>query len=470
MAATLDRTAPAERDAWADDLAPGTTFAGYRIEAVAGRGGMGVVYKAIQLGLDRPVAIKVIAAGLLGDPRVRERFLREAHAAAAIEHPNVIPIHGAGEHLGRPFIVMRFVDGDDLRQRIRLDGPLAPGQAAELVAALAAALDAAHEAGVVHRDVKPANILLDGHGHAYLTDFGLARHTLSDAGLTAPGAWVGTLDFVAPEQIRGERIDGRVDVYALGCVLHFALTGQVPYPRETDEARLWAHLHAVAPAPSRAAAGVPAAFDDVVARALAKEPEGRPPSAGALGAAALTAAGGAPAGRTAQAGRTPGSATWADAPRRRPLRRVSRAVAVVAASAAAGAALAVVLAGRGQDRPATAASTATTATGRPARHAPRPGRPDPRWWPRTSPARFASPGGRSTSRWRAAARGSRAPATRRSGGSRRPRTTTVPALAWATGSRTSRRGAGCCGSPSPRSGRSSRSTPRPGTSRATRSS
>ena len=376
MAATLDRTAPAERDAWADDLAPGTTFAGYRIEAVAGRGGMGVVYKAIQLGLDRPVAIKVIAAGLLGDPRVRERFLREAHAAAAIEHPNVIPIHGAGEHLGRPFIVMRFVDGDDLRQRIRLDGPLAPGQAAELVAALAAALDAAHEAGVVHRDVKPANILLDGHGHAYLTDFGLARHTLSDAGLTAPGAWVGTLDFVAPEQIRGERIDGRVDVYALGCVLHFALTGQVPYPRETDEARLWAHLHAVAPAPSRAAAGVPAAFDDVVARALAKEPEGRPPSAGALGAAALTAAGGAPAGRTAQAGRTPGSATWADAPRRRPLRRVSRAVAVVAASAAAGAALAVVLAGRGQDRPATAASTATT--GRPAaaaRAATRPARP-----------------------------------------------------------------------------------------------
>ena len=359
MAATLDRTAPAERDAWADDLAPGTTFAGYRIEAVAGRGGMGVVYKATQLGLDRPVAIKVIAAGLLGDPRVRERFLREAHAAAAIEHPNVIPIHGAGEHLGRPFIVMRFVDGDDLRERVRRDGPLAPGQAAELVAALAAALDAAHEAGVVHRDVKPANILLDAHGHAYLTDFGLARHTLSDAGLTAPGAWVGTRTSWPPSRSAASASTGASTSTPSAACCTSPSRGRCPIRARPTRRRLWAHLHAVAPAPSRAAAGVPAAFDDVVARALAKQPEGRPPSAGALGAAALTAAGGAPAGRIAQAGRTPASATWADAPRRRPLRRVSRAVAVVAASAAAGAALAVVLAGSGHDRPATAASTAT---------------------------------------------------------------------------------------------------------------
>src|SRR5882724_8475688 len=232
-------------------LAPSTAqFAGYRVEGIAGHGGMGVVYRATQLGLDRPVALKVIAAGLLGDPRVRERFLRESRAAAAIEHPNVIPIYASGEECGRPYIVMRFVDADDLRERVAGAGTLAPAQAAAIVAQVGAALDAAHEAGLVHRDVKPANILLGTHDHAYLSDFGLARHTLSDSGLTAPGGWVGTLDFVAPEQIRSERIDGRADIYALGCVLHFALTGQVPYPRETDEARLWAHLHTAPPEPS----------------------------------------------------------------------------------------------------------------------------------------------------------------------------------------------------------------------------
>jgi serine/threonine protein kinase len=178
----LDPHAGAEYDTLVDDLASDTMFAGYRIEAVAGRGGMGVVYRATQLGLDRPVALKVIAAGLLGDERVRERFLRESRATAAIEHPNVIPIHASGEHRGRPYIAMRFVDGDDLRERVAAGGPLDPEHAAAIVAQVAAALDAAHEAALVHRDVKPANILLDTHDHVYLTDFGLARHTVSDPG------------------------------------------------------------------------------------------------------------------------------------------------------------------------------------------------------------------------------------------------------------------------------------------------
>jgi DNA-binding beta-propeller fold protein YncE len=326
-------------------LAPSTAqFAGYRVEGIAGRGGMGVVYKATQLGLDRPVALKVVAAGLLGDPRIRERFLRESRAAAAIEHPNVIPIHDYGECHGRAYIAMRFVDGDDLRERVTASGPLPPDHAAAIVAHVADALDAAHDAGLVHRDVKPANILLGAHDQVYLSDFGLASHALSEGGLTSPGGWVGTMDFMAPEQIRGEPVDQRADIYALGCVLHFALTGQVAYPRETDEARLWAHLHAAPPEPSRLAPGVPAEFDDVVRRALEKRPEARPASAGELGAAALSATGRptvARAKRTAAPRRPRRSATavtWPDGPRRarrRPVLPVAAAIAAVAGAVAA---------------------------------------------------------------------------------------------------------------------------------------
>src|SRR5689334_6592319 len=328
-------------------LAPSTAkFAGYRVEGIAGRGGMGVVYKATQLGLDRPVALKVVAAGLLGDPRIRERFLRESRAAAAIEHPNVIPIHDYGECHGRAYIAMRFVDGDDLRERITATGPLAPQVAAAIVAHVADGLDAAHDAGLVHRDVKPANILLGAHGQVYLSDFGLASHALSEGGLTSPGGWVGTMDFMAPEQIRGEPVDRRADVYALGCVLHFALTGQVAYPRETDEARLWAHLHAVAPEPSRLGAGIPAAFDEVIRHALEKEPGARPSSAGELGAAALAAAGHPTAARAKRpaAPRRPRSASaepWHDRPR--PRRRRPVLAAVAAAAAVAGAVAAFLL-------------------------------------------------------------------------------------------------------------------------------
>ncbi|MDA0137247.1 serine/threonine-protein kinase [Solirubrobacter deserti] len=270
------------------ELEPGSVFAGHRIEMVAGRGGMGVVYRATQLALDRTVALKVIAAGLLEDQTVRARFVRESKIAASIDHPNVIPIYYAGEEQGIAYIAMRYVAGDDVRSLVRREGPLASQRAAHMVAQTASALDAAHAAGLVHRDVKPANVLLGPEDHVYLTDFGLTKHALSIAGTTKPGHWVGTLDYVAPEQIRGERVDARADVYALGCLLHYTLTGEVPYKREGDEARLWAHLNDPPPKPS--AHGAPAAFDEVIARALAKDPEARYPSAGDLGRAARAAA------------------------------------------------------------------------------------------------------------------------------------------------------------------------------------
>ena len=274
------------------DMPPGSVFAGHRIEAVAGRGGMGVVYRARQLSLDRVVALKVIAPALTQDEAVRRRFLRESRAAASIDHPHVIPIYYAGEEDGVAYIGMRYVGGDDLRTFVRRQGPLDAVRAARIATQVAAALDAAHAAGLVHRDVKPANVLLGPGEHAYLTDFGLTKHVLSDSGATRSGHWVGTLDFVAPEQIRGERVDARADVYALGCLLHYALAGAAPFRREGDEAKLWAHLSEPPERISATAPGVPAAFDDVIERALAKAPEDRFQSAGDLGRAAQAAAAG----------------------------------------------------------------------------------------------------------------------------------------------------------------------------------
>ena len=195
------------------ELAVGEVFAGHRLEAVAGRGGMGVVYRARQLSLERTVALKVIAPALMQDPAIRRRFVRESKIAASLDHPNVVPVHYAGEEDGVAYIAMRYVAGEDLRSLVRREGRLAPERAARIVAQVAAALDAAHAAGLVHRDVKPANVLLTPDDHAYLTDFGLTKHVLSLADATQPGHWVGTLDFVAPEQIRGERVDARADVY-----------------------------------------------------------------------------------------------------------------------------------------------------------------------------------------------------------------------------------------------------------------
>jgi serine/threonine protein kinase/DNA-binding beta-propeller fold protein YncE len=274
------------------ELEPGSVFAGHRIDAVAGRGGMGVVYRATQLALDRTVALKVIAPGLLEDQTVRARFVRESKVAASIDHPNVIPIYYAGDEGGIAYIAMRYVAGDDVRSLVRREGRLQPERAARIVAQIGAALDEAHSAGLVHRDVKPANVLLTAEDHVYLTDFGLTKHALSIAGSTKPGHWVGTLDYVAPEQIRGERIDARADVYALGCMLFYMLTGEVPFKREGDEARLWAHLSEPPPKPSEHVEDLPDAFDSVIERALAKDPEERYPSAGDLGRAALAAAAG----------------------------------------------------------------------------------------------------------------------------------------------------------------------------------
>jgi outer membrane protein assembly factor BamB len=274
------------------ELEHGSVFAGHRIEAVAGRGGMGVVYRATQLALDRTVALKVIAPGLLEDQTVRARFVRESKVAASIDHPNVIPIYYAGDEGGIAYIAMRYVAGDDVRSLVKREGRLRPERAARIIAQLGSALDEAHSAGLVHRDIKPANVLLAAEDHVYLTDFGLTKHALSIAGTTKPGHWVGTLDYVAPEQIRGERIDARADVYALGCLLFYTLTGEVPFKRDGDEARLWAHLSEPPPKPSEYVKDLPEAFDSVIERALAKDPEERYPSAGDLGRAALAAAAG----------------------------------------------------------------------------------------------------------------------------------------------------------------------------------
>ncbi len=274
-------------------LGPGSVFAGHRVEALVGRGGMGVVYRARHLELERLVALKVIAPELLDDPLVRERFLREARTAASIEHPNVIPLHYVGEEDGIAYLAMRFTDGDDVRTLVQTRGVMTPERAADVTVQTAAALDAIHEAGFVHRDVKPANLLVARGGHVYLTDFGLAKQIISREGATGSGHWVGTLDYVAPEQIRGGRVDARADVYALGGVLHFMLTSHVPYDRGSDEAKLWGHLTDPPPLPSRLRPELPIALDAVVERAMAKAPDDRFLSAGDLGRAARAAAGNA---------------------------------------------------------------------------------------------------------------------------------------------------------------------------------
>jgi serine/threonine-protein kinase len=274
------------------ELEPGTEFAGHRIEGVAGQGGMGVVYQATHLALDITVALKVIKPELARDDSFRERFKRESRSAASIEHPNVLPVRHAGEEEGLLYITMRYVEGTDLRSLIDTRGRLPAERAVAIICSIAAALDAAHAAGLVHRDVKPANILLegaDGSGHAYLTDFGLTRHTKSDAGLTKTGQWVGTLDYVAPEQIEGRPTDARSDVYALGCVLYESLTGTVPFAKESEVATMYAHLNEDAPPPRESVPDLPPAIDDVIERALAKNPDDRYPSAGDFAAAAAAA-------------------------------------------------------------------------------------------------------------------------------------------------------------------------------------
>lgn len=266
----------------------GCELAGYRIDALIGRGGMGVVYRGSDLRLGREVAIKLIAAERAGDPVVRRRFEREARLMAALEHPNALPIYAAGEQDGSLFLVMRYVAGTDLGALLRAEGRLPPVRAVRIVDRVAQALDAAHAAGLVHRDVKPANVLL-ADDRVYLGDFGLGRAIEGATRLTDSTEWLGTVDFCSPEQLRGHPIDARSDIYALGCVLHAALTGVPPMHRETAEATMLAHLNEEPPPPSEA--GVSSRFDPVLRRALAKRPEERYATAGELGRAARVAAG-----------------------------------------------------------------------------------------------------------------------------------------------------------------------------------
>lgn len=254
----------------------GQAIATYRVQRRIGRGGMGEVYLAQDERLDRPVALKVLAPELAEDDAFRERLLRESRLSASLDHPNVVPVYEAGADGSRLFIAMRLVDGPDLRRVLRRDGALDPARALQLAGQVAGALDAAHRRGLVHRDVKPSNVLLDQQDrreHAYLADFGLTRTTADPEPLD--GQLMGTIDYVAPEQVRGEAIDGRADQYALGCMLFECLTGDVPYPGRSDVAALFAHLEEPPPSAVARNPALPRAIDAVLVRAMAKDPDER---------------------------------------------------------------------------------------------------------------------------------------------------------------------------------------------------
>jgi DNA-binding beta-propeller fold protein YncE/predicted Ser/Thr protein kinase len=255
----------------------GATLGGYRIDALISRGGMGVVYRATHLALERPVALKVIARELAGKEGFQERFLRESRLAARLDHPAVVPIFDAREEDGELIVVMRLVEGDDLRKLIEREGPLPAPQALTLLEQIAEALDTAHAAGIVHRDVKPHNILVE-HDRAFLTDFGLAK-ALEDSGVISDTSVVGTLEYMSPEQWQGRRVGPPTDVYSLGCVLYETLTGIAPYARKASDTE----------------PEIPEGLDAVIERAVAKDPGDRYPSAGALIDAAREYEAGAPA-------------------------------------------------------------------------------------------------------------------------------------------------------------------------------
>jgi serine/threonine protein kinase len=272
-------------------LEHGSVFAGYWIDRLLDRGGMGVVYKAMDVDLDRAVALKLIAPEWMEDENATARFRTEARLAASLEHPNIVPVHRGGEEQGVLYLAMRFVPGTNLRRMIDRS-PLPFETTGIILTQIASALDAAHARGLVHRDVKPANILISdetAQTHAYLTDFGLTKRPGSTGGLTGTGLWVGTADYVAPEQIQGHPIDGRADVYSLGCVLYEMLTGEVAYPKDGDIAKLWAHISNPPPQPSATRPGLVPAFDEVVARATAKDPADRYGTAGEMATAAREA-------------------------------------------------------------------------------------------------------------------------------------------------------------------------------------
>jgi Protein kinase domain len=273
-------------------LSPGARFAGYRVEEFIGSGGKSAVYRAYDESVGREVALKLFVASLTGDAGFGRGFQREARAAAKVEHPHIIPVYEAGQERGVPFIAMRLVRGGDLRSIVTREGSMTPGRAGRFVSAVASALDAAHEVGVVHRDVKPGNMLVDsdrGSEHVYLSDFGLAW-SLGQREQTLENP-VGTPEYVAPEQITGGNVDGRADQYALGCVAYFLLTGSVPFPRDEALAALYAHLYDPPPPVTAMRPDLPGAVNQVLARAMEKRPDRRYETCAAFAGALLEALG-----------------------------------------------------------------------------------------------------------------------------------------------------------------------------------
>ncbi|WP_406164997.1 serine/threonine-protein kinase [Streptomyces sp. NBC_00996] len=284
----------------------GAQIAGYRVEREIGRGGMAVVYCARDLRLERTVALKLLAPEMARNDTFRRRFTHESRVAAAIDHPHIVPIFEAGEVDGVLYIAMRYVSGLDLRALLDRDGALSVETALRIATQVASALDAAHGHDLVHRDVKPGNILVaqgtdsDHPEHVYLTDFGLTKKSLSLTGFTTVGEFVGTLDYVAPEQISGRPVDGRCDLYSLACVVYETLAGGPPFQRDEDIALLWAHQYDQPPALSEKRPGIAPALDSVLAKALAKVPEDRYDSCLEFVAAMRAAAGGAGVGEDAR--------------------------------------------------------------------------------------------------------------------------------------------------------------------------
>jgi CheY-like chemotaxis protein len=292
LGARLVRTVPGVQADVDAELAIGSTFAGHRIDAIAGRGGMGVVYRATDLTLDRPVALKLLAPSLARDPVFRARFERECRLAAALDHPHVVPIFHAGAERGALYLTMRYIEGTDLRSLLDEQGQLEPSRAVRIVSQIADALTEAHGHGLVHRDVKPGNVLITtrgGNEHAFLTDFGISMDRVATTSLTKTGFAVGTADYMAPEQAQGVDVDSRADIYALGCILYRALAGSVVYEKDSDVEKLWAHIHEPPPALLGVRPELPPSLGEAVERALAKAPLDRQQTAGELARDALAA-------------------------------------------------------------------------------------------------------------------------------------------------------------------------------------
>src|SRR5271168_4960878 len=293
-------------------LQTGSIIGGYRIDGTLGEGGMGTVYRATQLSLERVVAFKVVSAALSDDLSFRERFRREGQLQAALDHPHIVTVYEAGEADSLLFLAMRLIEGTTLKELIT-SGQLGDRRSMRLLTQMGDALDAAHAKGLVHRDVKPQNILVGAGDHAYLTDFGLTKGRGGTV-MTEAGHFVGTIDYIAPEQARGEIATAKSDVYSLTCVLCECLTGQPPFVRATEERTLFAHLSDPPPRLTALRSELPPAIDDVVARGMAKDPDDRPDSARELMVEARRALGSLPARAAATVETEPAHTQLAEAP------------------------------------------------------------------------------------------------------------------------------------------------------------